>query len=172
MATLEDRVRRLEDRADLQDLVAAYFLATDDDDFEQLGASFASTATFAASGYPDSAGRADVVAFLKAARADMGQTVHTPHYVHLEFQSDDAATGVVVAHLELGIGGQTHYAAVRYLDRYRRENGGWVFAHREMRAVYVTAWADIGSALTTPLNIRWPGTEPAASDFPRRNTEA
>lgn len=172
MATLEDRVRRLEDRADLQDLVATYFRATDDDDFDQLGACFTSAATFAASGYPDSAGRADIVAFLKAARADMGQTVHTPHYVHLEFQNDDAATGVVVAHLELGLGAQTHCAAVRYLDRYRRENGRWAFAHREMRAVYVTAWADIGNALTTPLNIRWPGAEPVASDFPRSNIEA
>lgn len=171
MATLEDRVRRLEDRAELHDLVATYFQATDDDDYARLGLCFTSDATFAASGFPDSAGRRAITEFLRMARSGMGQTVHTPNYVHLHFDGTDAAAGTVAAHLELGIGDATYFAAVRYLDRYRREDGHWRIARREMRAIHVGPWAEVGTSLSSPLNIRWPGAVPQASDFPRQDTK-
>ena len=171
MATLENRVRKLEDRAELHDLVATYFQATDDDDYARLSDCFTRDATFAASGYPDSAGRAAITEFLKMARSGMGQTVHTPNYVHLDFEGADMATGTVAAHLELGIGEATYFAAVRYLDRYRRDEGQWRIARREMRAIHVGPWSDVGTSLSSPLNIRWPGAAPQASDFPRLDTK-
>lgn len=171
MATLEDRVRLLEDRAELHDLVATYFQATDNDDYARLGDCFTSDATFAASGYPDSAGRTNIIEFLNATRAGMGQTVHTPDYVLLTFENEDSARGTVAAHLELGIGAATYFAAVRYLDRYRREDGQWRIARREMRAIHVGPWVDVGTSLSSPLNIRWPGAAPQASDFPRQVTK-
>ena len=171
MATLEDRVRKLEDRAELHDLVATYFQATDDDNYAQLGLCFTIDATFAASAFPDSAGRAAITEFLKMARSEMGQTVHTPNYVHLSFDGPDAASGTVAAHLELGIGEATYFAAVRYLDRYRREDGQWRIARREMRAIHVGPWSDVSTSLSSPLNIRWPGAAPQASDFPRQDTK-
>ena len=171
MATLEDRIRKLEDRAELHDLATAYFQATDDDDYAWLGKCFASDATFAASGFPDSAGRAAITDFLKSARSGMGQTVHTPSYVRLTFDGDDEASGMVAAHLELGIGDTTYFAAVRYFDRYRREDGHWRIARREMRAVHVGPWADVGNSLSSTHNIRWPGSEPQISDFPRKDPQ-
>lgn len=171
MTTLEDRVRKLEDRAELHDLVAIYFLATDDDDYGRLGLCFTSDATFAASGFPDSTGRDAIIEFLKFARSAMGQTVHTPNYVHLSFDGPDTASGTVTAHLELGIGDVTYIAAVRYLDVYRREDGQWRIARREMRAIHVGPWSDVGDSLSSPLNIRWPGAAPQPSDFPRRDTQ-
>lgn len=171
MATLENRVRKLEDRAELHDLVASYFQATDDDDYLRLGLCFTRDATFAASGFPDSAGRAAIIEFLKMARSGMGQTVHTPNYLHLSFDGGDAASGTVAAHLELGIGEATYFAAVRYLDRYRREDGHWRIERREMRAIHVGPWSDVGTSLSSPLNIRWPGAAPQASDFPRQDTK-
>ncbi len=171
LATLENRIRRLEDRAELQDLVATYFRATDDDDYAVLADCFAPDATFAASGFDGGEGGRDaVMAFLRSARSGMGQTVHTPNYVQLEFESEDAASGMVAAHLELGMREDTVYAAVRYCDRYRRVNGCWKIAHREMRAIHVGAWREVNSSLSTPLNVRWPGAEPMPSDFPRRDT--
>lgn len=170
MTSLEERVRKLEDRAELHDLVATYFLATDDDDYDRLSACFTSDATFAASGFPASEGRDAIIDFLKSARAGMGQTVHTPNHVHLVFGDRDSATGVVVAHLELGIGTATYFAAVRYLDRYRRDDGQWRIAHREMRAIHVGPWSEVGSSLSSPLNIRWPGAPPQASDYPRHDS--
>lgn len=168
MSSLEDRVRKLEDRAAIQDLVAFYFRATDDDDVDGLASCFVQDARFSASGFEGGVGREGVVAFLCAARSAMQQTVHTPNYVHITFQGEDAASGVVMAHLEIGIGGTTVFAAVRYIDEYRRENGAWLFASREMRAVHVSPWADMADSLTNPLNVRWPGGEPSPSDFPRK----
>jgi uncharacterized protein (TIGR02246 family) len=168
LASLEDRIRKLEDRAALQDLVADYFKATDDDDYATLADCFTKDASFVASGFEGGGGRDGIIAFLKFARSGMGQTVHTPNYVQLTFKDDDHASGVVGAHLELGMGDQTVYAAVRYLDSYARVEGRWQISSREMKAVHVSSWADVGTSLSTPLNVRWPGAEPGMSDFPRR----
>lgn len=167
MGTLEERVRKLEDRAELHDLIATYFRATDDDDYGSLGDCFTSDATFAASGFSEAVGRADVTELLKAARTGMGQTVHTPNYVQLTFEGLDEASGMVAAHLELGMVEATYFGAVRYLDRYRREVGKWRIAHREMRAIHIGPWSDVESSLSDQHNVRWPGTEPQASEFPR-----
>jgi uncharacterized protein (TIGR02246 family) len=168
LPSLEDRIRKLEDRAALQDLVADYFKATDDDDYDTLAGCFTEDASFGASGFDGGGGRDGIIAFLRTARAGMGQTVHTPNYVQLRFTDDDHASGVVGAHLELGMGDQTFYAAVRYLDSYARVEGRWQISSREMKAVHVSPWADVGTSLSTPLNVRWPGAEPGPSDFPRK----
>lgn len=170
MAALEDRIRRLEDRAELSDLVAGYFLASDDDDLGAIAECFTEGAEFVASGFNGGAGRDGIVAFLKEARSAMGQTVHTFHYVHLAFPEPDRATGVVSAHLELGLGDETCMGAVRYLDAYRRVDGRWRIARREMKIVHIGRWKDAGSSLTDPMNVRLPGAPAQASDFPR-NTE-
>lgn len=168
MATLEDRIQLLEDRAEIQDLVARYFLATDDDDESVLADCFTQGARFIATGFDGGTGREGVMTFLKAARAAMQQTVHTPNYVHIAFTGADAAAGTVMAHLEIGIGGTTVYAAVRYLDTYAREEGKWRIASREMRAAHLGSWDDVASSMTDPNNVRWPGGDPAPSDFPRK----
>jgi uncharacterized protein (TIGR02246 family) len=165
--TLEERIQKLEDRAGIQDLVARYFKVTDDDDAPALADCFTRDATFAASGFEGATGRESIMTFLKSARSGMQQTVHTPHYVHIAFEGPDAAAGTVMAHLEIGIGGTTVFGAVRYLDQYRREDGAWRIAARDMRAVHIGTWDLVASSLTQPKNVRWPGAEPALSDFPR-----
>lgn len=169
MTTLEERIQKLEDRAAIQDLVARYFKVTDDDDEPALADCFTASARFIATGFDGSTGRDGVIAFLKAARATMQQTVHTPNYVHITFKRADEAEGTVMAHLEIGIGGTTVYAAVRYLDTYAREDGKWRIASREMGAVHLGSWDLIASSMTDPKNVRWPGADPAPSDFPRKS---
>lgn len=168
MPSLEERIRILEDRAAIQDLVAGYFRAADDDDYAALAQCFTRSARFEASGFEDADGRDGIVAVLKAARSGMGQTVHTPHYVHIRFDGPDAADGLVCAHLELGLGAATYFGAVRYVDRYEREDGEWRLAVRAMRVVHMAPWSAVETSLTSPLNVRWPGVEPLASEFPRR----
>ena len=167
MTSLEDRIRRLEDRAAIQDLVATYFRATDDDDLATLAQCFTLDARFLATGFAGGEGREGVIVFLQAARATMGQTVHTPNYVHILFADDDHAEGTVMAHLEIGLAETTVYAAVRYIDSYRREDGAWRIAKREMRSVHLGSWDDVAQSLVNPLNVCWPGGVPAPSDFPR-----
>jgi len=168
MESLEARIRKLEDRAEIQDLVARYFQVTDDDDLAALADCFTEDARFVASGFVGGESRAGIMAFLANARAEMTQTVHTPHYVHIAFDRADSATGTVMAHLEIGIGGTTVYGAVRYYDTYRREGGRWRIAARDMRTVYVSSWDEMARSLIDPRNVRWPGAEPAASDFSQR----
>lgn len=168
MPSLEERIRILEDRAAIQDLVAVYFRAADDDDYVQLAQCFTRKARFEASGFEEADGRDGIVSVLAAARAGMGQTVHTPHYVHIRFDGPDAADGLVCAHLELGLGDATYFGAVRYVDRYEREEGAWRIAVRAMKVVHMAPWSGVEASLTSPLNVRWPGGKPLPSDFPRR----
>lgn len=170
MTTLEQRIQKLEDRAEIQDLVARYFMVTDDDNEPALADCFTRDARFIATGFDGGIGRDGVMEFLKAARSTMQQTVHTPNYVHITFKGPDEAEGTVMAHLEIGIGGTTVYAAVRYLDTYAREDGQWRIASREMGAVHLGSWDLVASSMTEPNNVRWPGAEPAPSDFPRKLT--
>jgi hypothetical protein len=162
MADLEQRIRRLEDRAALQDLVVRYFIAADDDDYEALGACFAD-GEFSAGGFPGGSSRREIVDFIRTDRESMTATVHTPNFLLLDFKGEDAAGGVVGAHLELGRGGTTLFAAVRYVDDYVRTPDGWQIRRREMRTLHVGPWRDVAESLTTDTPVRWPGVEPSAS---------
>ncbi len=170
MTTLEERIQKLEDRAGIQDLVARYFQVTDDDDELALASCFTRDARFIAAGFDGGEGREGVIAFLKSARSNMQQTVHTPNYVHIDLTGPDDARGTVMAHLEIGIGGTTVYGAVRYLDTYVREEGKWRIATREMRTVHIGSWDLVASSMTDPNNVRWPGAAATASDYPRKNS--
>ena len=168
MSDLERRIRRIEDRAELQDLVVRYFIASDDDDYATLAATFAIDGTFSAGSFPGGAGREAVVECLRSGRSMMGPTVHTPNYALFTFQDDDHATGQVGAHLELSIGGRTVFGAVRYIDKYARAEGRWQFKSRNMRTIHMGPWEEAATSLTTELNVRWPGIPPMASDFPKK----
>lgn len=168
MPTLEERVARIEARNEIGDLVARYFLATDDDDYAGLGECFTEDAKFSASGFAGGIGRQPIIEFLREARSGMGQTVHTPHHVYIDQLDGDCAAGVVTAHLELGLGDTTVLAAVRYYDSYRFESGKWRIAERSMKAVYVSRWSHLDQSLVTGENICWPGSPAGSTDLPRK----
>lgn len=165
MLSIEDRIQKLEDRAEIQDLAATYFLATDDDEYDTLASCFTKAARFTASGFEGGIGRETIIEFLKQARKGMGQTVHTLDYAHVELLGTNSASGIVTAHLELGIGDDTIFAAVRYIDTYAREDGRWRIESREMKAAHVGSWKDVAHSLSEPLNIRWPGSEARRSEL-------
>ena len=169
MNDAERRLRRLEDRAELEDLVARYFLAADGDDVDGLADCFTEDGAFSVSGSRCSDTRAATVAFLVGERAKMGLTVHSPNLALFSFHGDGAASGIVNAHLELVLGGQSMFGAVRYLDRYVRASGGrWRIRARDMRTVHIAPWAEVGEAFGSAEPVRWPGMAPLPSDFPRK----
>ncbi|QUT05514.1 nuclear transport factor 2 family protein [Sphingobium phenoxybenzoativorans] len=132
---VEQRIRRLEDRIAISDLVVSYFVASDDDDSEGVAASFTADATFSSSGQLNAQGRDGIVEFIKSARSHMGMTVHTPNYVQCRFESPDRATGIVGAHLELVVGSVSVFGVVRYVDSYVRDGDVWRFQSRDMRVI-------------------------------------
>lgn len=163
---LAARIRRLEDRAELQDLVIRYFIAADDDDVQTLAETFAEDAEFLASGFSCGTGRDAIVEFIRSDRKNMGVTVHTQNYTLLTFHGEDRASGVVGVHLELDRGGSTLYGAARYYDDYVRTADGWTFARREIKMIHIGDWRDVAESLTADLRVRWPGQEPAPADLP------
>ncbi|MEE4454840.1 nuclear transport factor 2 family protein [Novosphingobium resinovorum] len=168
MSTLEQRLRRLEDRAELDDLIVRYFLACDGDDMQGVGDSFTQEATFASSGALNAQGREAIVDFIRTSREHMGLTVHTPHYGLYTFHDDDRAEGLVGAHLELVLAGQPLLGAVRYQDEYRRTSEGWRIVHRDMRTIHIAPWNEVGGSMLSPTPVRWPGIAPLPSDYPRK----
>jgi hypothetical protein len=166
---LSKRVRRLEDRVELNDLIVSYFLAADGDDLEGVRASFAQDATFSASGMVTGQGRDGIVDFIRASRKQMGLTIHTPHYAQFTFDEPDQARGLIGAHLELVLGGTAVYGAVRYVDSYRRSEGRWLIQSRDMRTIHIAPWLEVGDAFASPTPVRWPGVPGAASDYSRSN---
>ncbi|MFD9661299.1 nuclear transport factor 2 family protein [Rhodococcus sp. NPDC059968] len=165
MSDIESRVRRLEDRAALSDLAVRYFLASDFDDFDAIADAFAENGTFSAGGFPGATTGSGIANMIRQARTAFGTTIHTPHYVLIVFVDDDHATGLVGAHLEIATGGTTVFGAVRYEDEYVREGGRWKFASRNMRTVHLGPWDEVATSLTSDLPVRWPGAEPAPSDY-------
>ncbi len=168
MSDLETRIRRLEDRAEVNDLVVRYFLASDFDDYDKIADAFASGGTFSAGGFPGAAGGQGVADMIAGARKGFGNTIHTPDYVLIEFTDADHATGVVGAHLKIATGGTTVYGAVRYEDEYVREGGRWKFTSRNMRTIHLGPWDEAAGSLTSETPVRWPGAEPAPSDYAHR----
>lgn len=167
MSDIEARVRRLEDRSEISDLSTRYFLASDFDDYDTISNCYAEDSTFAASGFEGGRGPEGIAEMIRGARANFGTTIHTPHYSLVDFQDDDHATGMVGAHVEIAVGGESCFGAVRYEDEYVREHGRWKFRSRNMKTVHFQPWEDVGTSLTSDLPTRWPGTDPAPNDYPR-----
>lgn len=172
MSELEDRIRRLEDRAAINDLVVSYFLAADGDDLVRVAESFTEHATFCSSGKLCASGRQAIVDFIRNARSQMGLTIHTPHYAQVVFESDHRARGLVGAHLELVLGSVSVYGAVRYVDEYEREAGVWRIQSRDMRTIHLAPWLEVGESFASNTPVRWPGVPPAQSDLPRPSAES
>jgi hypothetical protein len=156
---LLDRVRRLEDRAELRELADRYCLAIDDSDWDALLAMFTDDAEMAGV-----TGRHEVVGVLRSIRSGYGRTIHTATGQTLDFTGDDHARGVVAGRAELAIAGQSVLCAMRYLDDYARVAGRWRFARRSIRFSYALPQADMAEAMTAGQPVRWPGAEPVPAD--------
>jgi uncharacterized protein (TIGR02246 family) len=143
---IEQRLRRLEDRQAIADLVVRYCWAVDDRDRPGLLALFAADASMPIGGR-DVHGGAAVVDALFVRRAEQTRTVHTVDSCLVTALSDDSADGLVQAHVEAGTAGTTQYGALRYRDRYVRRDGVWRFARREMTVVHMGPWAEVAGSL-------------------------
>ena len=148
MSDIEQRLRRVEDRIELRDLVARYCLATDDRDYDTLAEVYAADAVYTGpSGRCE--GRDAVIAYVRQAMDGYGGSVHTAHHQLVDFDDDDHATGVVTAHVEMGIGDETRFGAMRYRDRYARIDGRWRIAERTLDFVHIGPWSQVAQSLTT-----------------------
>ena len=155
-ATVEARLRRLEDRTELRELVGRYGLAIDDRDIEAIAALFTPDASFRSrDGVMDARGREAVIEQFRGRFAALGVTFHFAHDHVLEFGADpDVARGLVTSHAEVWRNGRALRAAIRYEDGYRRHEGRWRFTDRLLSFIYYVPVEEYAEALGSRLRMR------------------
>lgn len=165
-ASLEARIRRLEDRQELWDLVSRYCVLADERNFPAMGERlFADEMRFQSPG-GWTEGRDAVVSYFMDRFPMYGPGLHYPHFQLVDFDDDDHAHGFVLSHAEMSIDGQTQWSAYHYVDRYVRRDGRWLFTERAIDMFYLVPLSELPTALGEPLRRRWPGTAPTATELP------
>lgn len=153
---LEERIAALEARDEIARLIARYGPAVDDHDYETLTDLYTTDAVFDSVGGRIT-GRDRVVDYYRG-RADVfGASNHYPHSLEIYLDGPANAHGVVCAHAELAIDGETHIVALRYHDTYRHEDDAWRFHERDVKLLYVLSVADLATGLAEKDRVRWPG---------------
>ncbi len=156
--TAAERLQRLEDRAAIQDLAAEYCRAIDDRDLDAFVGCFTADGVLR---HRDGVMRLDGQAALRdyytTRFAQYGVTFHYPHAHVITPDGPDTAHGWVSAHAEMGLGGEGWIAAFRYADRYRKVDGRWLFAERELAAWYYMKLADLPAGMGQTLRKHYKG---------------
>ena len=156
-ASLERRIRRLEDRAAIQELGVLYGFIMDERDADGIREIFCEDATlrsedgvFAASGIEE------IVETYLGRFAQLGPTNHFSHGHVVRFNDDDSdvATGLLAGHAELDRNGVVMQVALRYKDTYRRVDGKWRFADRKMGYMYFMPIAELAADLGDRNSVR------------------
>jgi uncharacterized protein (TIGR02246 family) len=163
---LERRMRRLEDRLELQELPARYARAIDDRDIPGLLECFCEDGTFARyDGSSSVTGHEAIERFYREILGGYGMSVHIPHVQVVETLDDDTASGWVLSHAELAAGDRFVVCAIRYHDDYRRDDGRWRFQRRRVAFWYFADWAELAEVVPSPDRQRF-RTVPRAPDLP------
>ena len=166
-SALEKRIRRLEDRAELRELVAHYCLAVDDRDIDALAALFTPDASFRSQdGVMNAQGRDAVLEQFRGRFVALKATNHFAHDQILSFGEDPhTATGLLTSHAEVWRNGRALIAALRYRDTYRRHEGRWCFADRLLSFLYYLPVDEYAQGLGSRLRMRAYGDQRPA-DYP------
>jgi hypothetical protein len=137
--SLERRIQMLEDRAEIQNLVARYGFLIDDRDMDGVADCFTQDGGFSSrEGTMGAHGRQAVVDQFHGRWSVLGPANHIvhQHVIDLDAEDPDRGTGIVSSHAELIRNGEVWITALRYDDQYRREDGKWRFADRMLSVFY------------------------------------
>jgi uncharacterized protein (TIGR02246 family) len=165
---LEARVRRLEDRNEICELIARYGLVMDDRDIQGMAALFTPDVTVrSVDGVMSARGRDAVIEQFRGRFEVLGPSYHFSHDKVIQFDTDDLAHGTVLSHAEMNRKGQPMLAAIRYSDVYRRHEGRWKFSERLLAFFYYVPTAEYLDALGPGLAKRMRAYDEARpADFP------
>ena len=164
---LARRLRLIEDRLAISELVSRYGILLDNREYEAVGELFTDDARFWQHvGDTDARTRQGIVDFYRERLGHSGPSYHYHHGHVVTFDGDDAAHGVVTAHAEMGIEGRMILVGLRYHDRYvRGADGAWRFAERETWFHYFMPADELPSRYSDEIRRTWPG-QPLPADLP------
>ncbi|MBB3043173.1 nuclear transport factor 2 family protein [Nocardioides soli] len=138
-SSLEARLRRIEDKFEIQDLAHLYGFVMDERDLDGLDRLFTQDAHLGSEDGVFNADGLETIAKTYQGRYDvLGATNHFAHAVITRFDDGDpdVAYGLVSGHAEVVRQGETMVVALRYHDVYRRTERGWRIADRVMGYMY------------------------------------
>ena len=167
--TTEERVRRLEDRAAIQDLAVMYGYVMDERVVDGIARLFTDDATLrSADGVFAATGLDEIVKTYQGRFDVLGPTNHFVHGHVVQFDDGepDVATGIVSSHAEVVRNDQPMWVALRYQDTYRRTPEGWRFADRLMSYMYYVDVREYAEVLGQELRVRT-YDQPAPGDWPQ-----
>jgi hypothetical protein len=147
------RVQRLEDRAAIQELVVLYGYVMDEHDSDGIRDLFCVDATMRSSdGVIDVTGIDHIVEMFRGRYAVLGPTNHFTHghVIRFDDEDPDVASGLLSSHAEVCRNGVAMLVALRYEDKYRRVDGRWRFADREMSYMYYLPAAEYVGGVGDP----------------------
>ena len=169
-AALERRVREIEDREAIAQLVARYSWVADDRDVEALAELFDEEAQLEShDGTMNSNGREAIVAMLQQRWQGLGPSLHWSADTHVISDPDDPdlAEGHGVLHAEMSRDGTAAIAVSRFSDRYRRgADGRWRFLRRHLSFFYFLDPREYAEVLESTDRVRPQGAAPRAAGFP------
>ncbi len=157
LESLERRIRRLEDREEIHELIARYGLVMDDRDMASMEDLFTADVVLRSmDGVLNATGRSAVVDQFRGRFKVLGPSNHFSHDKIIRFDEadPDRATGLVLSHAEMNRKGQAMLTAIRYQDAYRRELGRWKFSERVLKFFYYVPAAQYLDALGPGLAMR------------------
>jgi len=154
---MEERIRRLEDRAAIQELGILYGFVMDERDEAGIRQIFAADATLRSQdGVFSAAGIEEIVETYLGRFAVLGPTNHYSHGHVVRFDDADpnVATGLLASHAEVSRNGVAMQVALRYKDIYRRIDGKWQFADRLMSYMYYLPVSELAEGLGNRNSVR------------------
>ena len=165
----EDRIQRLEDRQEIQDLPVRYGFAVDEHELEAVKALFTPDGCLRTkTGPPKGQGRDGVGEYFAGRFAVLGPTNHFVHGHVIDFDDDDptVAVGLVSSHAEVYRDGAPMITAMRYHDRYRKLDGKWLFEERVQSYMYFVDAREYPEALGHELRMRTSPDDWKPADWP------
>jgi len=142
---LATRMRRLEARAALSDLVGRYGQLLDARNWDGVAEEFSRDGSLSVVGQT-ATGRTALKEMFVARLGGFEFTFHYPHSQVFEIVDDEHATGTVSGHAEHGANGVCLLAGVRYADEYGLEDGRWRIASRAVDIRYFLSWSEFAES--------------------------
>jgi 3-phenylpropionate/cinnamic acid dioxygenase small subunit len=160
--TIEDRIARLEARAEIQQLPIRYALAVDDRDVDGWVELFVPDIELGRHGHGRDALRALITPQLRW----FYRSVHQIVGHRVELLGSDTARGQVYCRAEHEVGDRWVVMAIRYDDEYRALGGEWYFSRRREKHWYAV---DVAEHPQAAAFDSW-GTTPGGPALPDGRT--
>lgn len=166
--TLEQRLDRVESRAQIEELIARYGIACDDRNMENLAACFTPDIDIRTpNGSMQAQGLNAAMEMYDNLFKVRGPGFHWSHDRIITFEDSNAevASGIVLAHAETCPAGNVSIAGMRYFDKYQRSGGKWRFRERVLNFVYYVPVAEYLDRFKRVDRVKTPDGW-ANADFP------